>query len=115
MMQMAPALGKRESAIDLANSQASFGLKKVCVVAAQQQKCCATVSVVIPNYNYARYLPEAVHSALSQPGVSIDVIIVDDASTDNSVELARELAAKDRRIRLLVHRKNAGPVTTFND
>ncbi|MEH2581344.1 glycosyltransferase involved in cell wall biosynthesis [Nitrobacteraceae bacterium AZCC 2161] len=73
------------------------------------------MTVVIPNYNYARYLPDAVHSTLSQPGVTVDIIIVDDASTDNSVEVARELAAEDERIRVLVHKANAGPVATFND
>ncbi|CAM5321683.1 Undecaprenyl-phosphate 4-deoxy-4-formamido-L-arabinose transferase [Afipia felis] len=75
----------------------------------------ATVSVVIPNYNYARYLPDAVHSALSQPNVSVEIIIVDDASTDNSVEVARKLAGGDERIRILVHGENTGPVETFND
>jgi glycosyltransferase involved in cell wall biosynthesis len=73
------------------------------------------VTVVIPNYNYARYLPDAVHSALSQHGVNVDVIIVDDASTDNSLEVASKLAAQDNRVCVLVHEKNAGPVTTFND
>src|SRR2546423_14648701 len=75
----------------------------------------ATVTVVIPNYNYARYLTEAVHSALSQPGVSVDAIIVDDASTANSVEVARDLAADDERMRVLVHRTNAGPQAQSKD
>jgi glycosyltransferase involved in cell wall biosynthesis len=75
----------------------------------------ATVTVVIPNYNYARYLPDAVHSVLTQRGVAVDVVIVDDASTDDSVEVARKLAAADDRILILAHRTNSGPVATFND
>lgn len=75
----------------------------------------ATVTVVIPNFNYARYLPDAVESVLTQRGVTVDVVIVDDASTDDSVQVARKLAASDNRVRVLVHEKNAGPVTTFND
>lgn len=75
----------------------------------------ATVTVIIPNYNYARYLPDAVHSVLTQQGVAIDIVIVDDASTDDSVEVARKLAAANNGIRLLVHEVNTGPVATFND
>ncbi len=75
----------------------------------------ATVSVVIPCYNYARFLPDAVRSALSQEGAIVDVIIVDDKSTDASLSVANELAAFDSRITVLAHRDNAGPVKTFND
>lgn len=73
------------------------------------------VTVVIPCYNYARYLPEAVHSALSQTDVAVDVVVVDDASTDESVAVAQALAESDPRITVLVHEGNAGPVRTFND
>lgn len=74
----------------------------------------ATVTVVIPCYNYARYLPEAVASVLSQDGVAVDVVIVDDCSTDDSAEVAASLAAADPRIRLLRNADNRGPVETFN-
>jgi glycosyltransferase involved in cell wall biosynthesis len=71
--------------------------------------------VVIPCFNYARYLPTAVASALSQEGVAVDVVVVDDASTDGSLEVARALAAADPRVTVLHHETNAGPVGTFND
>lgn len=74
-----------------------------------------TVSVVIPCYNYARYLTAAVESALSQPGVDVDVIVVDDASNDESLNVARQLTSKDSRVRVIAHEKNLGPVKTFND
>lgn len=75
----------------------------------------ATVSVVIPCYNYARYLPQAVRSVLAQDDVTVDVIVVDDASTDSSLSVARGLAADDARISVLSHVQNKGPVDTFND
>lgn len=75
----------------------------------------ASVSIVIPCYNYATYLHEAVESALSQDGVDVDVIIVDDKSTDDSLAVATRIAAIDSRITVLAHEKNAGPVATFND
>ncbi len=75
----------------------------------------ATVTVIIPNFNYARYLSEAVRSALSQRDVVVDVIIVDDASTDDSLAVIRRMALEDDRISWVAHDLNAGPVTTFND
>lgn len=74
-----------------------------------------TVAVIIPCYNYARYLPEAIESALSQCGVDVEVVVVDDASTDESLQVARQFAANDPRVKVISHRKNAGPVETFND
>ena len=74
-----------------------------------------TVSVIIPCFNYARFLPSSVHSALSQAGVEVDVVIVDDASTDESLEVARRLATKNSAVTVLTHETNQGPVATFND
>lgn len=48
------------------------------------------VSIIIPNYNYARYLDERFHSILDQTVTDYEVIFLDDASTDNSMQLARE-------------------------
>ncbi|WP_244931726.1 glycosyltransferase family 2 protein [Nocardioides sp. W7] len=74
-----------------------------------------TVSVVVPCYRYGRYLPAAVASALDQPGVEVEVIVVDDASPDDSAEVARALAAADPRVRVLVHEQNRGHIQTYND
>ncbi|BCW73391.1 glycosyltransferase [Arthrobacter sp. NicSoilB8] len=73
------------------------------------------VSVVIPCYNYARYLPQAVASVMSQAGVELDVIIVDDASTDASPQVARQLAAGDKRISAVLHSQNLGHIASYND
>jgi hypothetical protein len=75
----------------------------------------ATVTVVIPCYNYARYLPQAVQSAVSQTGAKVDVIIVDDASTDDSLTVAQELSATHPNVSVLAHDTNRGMVETFND
>lgn len=75
----------------------------------------ARVSVVIPCYNYGRFLNESVPSALSQAGVSVEVIIVDDGSTDGSAQVAEEIAAADVRVRVLRNDVNQGHVRTFNN
>lgn len=75
----------------------------------------ATVTVVIPCYNYASFLPQAVESVLSQEGAIVNVIVVDDKSSDDSVAVARKMAAKDARVTVVAHAVNKGPVDTFND
>jgi hypothetical protein len=52
---------------------------------------------------------------LDQTGVAVDVVIVDDASTDDSLAVARKLARADARVNVLAHTVNRGPVQTFND
>ncbi|MCB1297620.1 MAG: glycosyltransferase [Microthrixaceae bacterium] len=74
----------------------------------------ATVTVIIPCYNYARFLTEAIQSALTQERVKVSVIVVDDASTDESVRVARAIADNDTRVRVLVNEQNQGAVATFN-
>jgi len=74
------------------------------------------VSVVIPCYNYGAYLPQCVYSvSRNQPGIDLQIIIVDDASTDNSADVARQLAAEDDRITLIRHSRNAGHIATYNE
>lgn len=73
------------------------------------------VSVVIPCYNYARFLPDAVNSALAQQDVDLEIVIVDDASTDDSHAVAMELARVDSRIRVFRHEQNLGHLRTSNE
>jgi glycosyltransferase involved in cell wall biosynthesis len=73
------------------------------------------VTIVVPCYNYGHYLPGCVGRLLEQPGVVVDVVIVDDASTDNSLEVAKALAVADDRVRVLAHERNAGHIATYND
>ena len=74
-----------------------------------------SVSVVITNYNYARFLPDAVTSALTQSDVDVEVIVVDDLSADDSQQVIAELAASDPRVRPILREVNGGPVAAFND
>ena len=74
-----------------------------------------TVSVVIPCYNYGRYLPDAVESVLLQQDVEVEVIVVDDCSTDGSQLVAQQLATADDRISLVLHEQNQGHIRTYND
>ncbi|MDI9633133.1 MAG: glycosyltransferase [Methanolinea sp.] len=73
------------------------------------------VSVVIPSYNNARFLPECIESALNQTFSDIELIIVDDGSCDNSMDIIRKYASKDPRIRVIIHDKNYGVSKTTND
>jgi GT2 family glycosyltransferase len=73
------------------------------------------VSVVIPCYNYGHFLPACVESVLSQPGIDIDILIVDDASTDGSSEVVRAAAVKDARVRAVYHEQNKGHIATYNE
>jgi len=74
-----------------------------------------TVSVVVPCYNYGRFLPAAVQSVLEQDAVNLDIIIVDDASTDNSAQVAFGMAVDEPRIRVIRHDMNMGHIATYND
>jgi glycosyltransferase involved in cell wall biosynthesis len=73
------------------------------------------VSVVIPCYNYGRYLERCVESAISQQGVEVDVLIVDDASPDGSAQIAHRLARQHAQISVLEHAVNRGHIATYND
>jgi hypothetical protein len=75
----------------------------------------ASVDVVVPCYNYARYLPACVQSILSQPGVDVRVTIIDDQSSDNTAEVASELARNDTRVRFIRHEVNKGHIATYNE
>ena len=72
------------------------------------------VSVIVACFNTADYLRAAVRSALDQSLREIEVIIVDDGSTDGSVAIAQDLAAADRRVLLHRMERNGGPAAARN-
>ena len=74
----------------------------------------ATVTVVIPCYNYGHYLTQAVDSALDQERAVVDVVIVDDKSTDDSLAVAQRLARLSPRVKVIANQVNSGMVATFN-
>lgn len=64
------------------------------------------VSVIIPAYNTEQYIAKAIESALAQTLADIEVIVVDDCSTDNTVQIIESF--KDPRLRLLLNSENLG-------
>lgn len=71
-------------------------------------------SIVIPAYNAADTIGRAVASALAQTESRIEVLVVDDASTDATAATAASLAARDPRVRLVRHSVNRGPAAARN-
>lgn len=70
------------------------------------------ISVIIPTYNRAKYLPRAIESVLGQTHTDLELIIVDDASTDETQAYINSLA--DNRIRVILHSKNLGVSSARN-
>lgn len=71
------------------------------------------ISVIIPVYNVAAYLPECIDSVLRQSYPELEVILVDDGSTDGSGEICDGYAAGDSRVRV-VHQGNSGAAAAKN-
>ncbi|MCQ2498088.1 MAG: glycosyltransferase family 2 protein [Lachnospiraceae bacterium] len=65
------------------------------------------VSIVIPVYNTSKYLSQCLNSVINQTYKSLEIICVDDGSTDNSLSILKEYADKDSRIRIFT-KKNEG-------
>jgi glycosyltransferase involved in cell wall biosynthesis len=66
------------------------------------------ISVIIPTYNRANLLPRAVRSACGQTYRNLEILVVDDASSDNTEEVARMLEEEDARVRYIKREKNGG-------
>jgi glycosyltransferase involved in cell wall biosynthesis len=79
-----------------------------------QSNSAKTLSVVIPNYNDAKYLRMQLQAVCEQSLPPDEVIVVDDASTDNSVEVINEFAAKFPFMRLVVNDENRGVIFSVN-
>ncbi len=73
-----------------------------------------TVSVVMPVYNRETFVTRAIDSILQQTYRDFEFIIIDDGSTDKTVEIIRRFAAKDRRIKLFQNAENKGISYTRN-
>src|SRR5258708_8961607 len=75
----------------------------------------ASLSVVMPNYNHAHYLPTALQAILDQSYQPDEIIVVDDASTDNSLEILETFAHRESRLRIIRHEQNKGVIDTLNE
>lgn len=72
------------------------------------------VSIGIPFYNSERYLSDAIKSVLKQTYPHFELILIDDGSTDNSIQIAKEFEKKDKRIKVISDGKNLGLPTRLN-
>lgn len=72
------------------------------------------VSVIIPAYNCELYLRHAVESALNQTFAELEVLVLDDCSTDRTLALAHQLAQSDNRVKVFSNPQNIGVAETRN-
>ena len=66
------------------------------------------VSVIVPNYNYGRFLPQRLESILSQTFQNMEIILLDDCSTDNSQAVLSQYATHPLVSRIVFNEKNSG-------
>ncbi|HLI51277.1 MAG TPA: glycosyltransferase, partial [Thermomicrobiaceae bacterium] len=71
------------------------------------------VSIIMPNYNYADFIGLAIESALSQTYDNLELLVVDDCSTDNSRDVIAGYARRDSRLRAIWHESNQGHQTVL--
>lgn len=71
------------------------------------------VSIIVPVYNVEKYLHRCVDSILLQTFTDFELLLIDDGSTDKSVDICDKYAIKDRRIRVF-HKKNGGVSSARN-
>lgn len=64
------------------------------MVKAAEKKGSPLVSVIVPTYNHASYLPKAIHSCINQTYKNLEIIVIDDGSTDNTKEIIQEFRDK---------------------
>ena len=66
-----------------------------------------SVSVIVPVYNSEKYLRQCLDSLVAQDFPDLELVFVDDGSTDNSLSILKEYQEKDRRVRVF-HKENEG-------
>ena len=72
------------------------------------------LSVIIPNYNHSKYLPSLIESILAQEFQQLEIIIIDDCSTDNSVDVIEKIILDSKLFVFLKNSNNQGVVSTAN-
>lgn len=72
------------------------------------------ISVCIPTFNYARFLPQAIESVLMQKYDDFELLIIDNCSTDGTAEVVEAYRSQDKRIRFIVNDENVGAINNWN-
>ena len=75
----------------------------------------SSVDVIVPCYRYGHFLRQCVESVLAQSLSDVRVLVLDDASPDNTAEVGNQLAAEDRRVSFSRHSTNKGHIATYNE
>ena len=73
----------------------------------------AKISVIIPVYNIEKYLVKCLDSVINQTFTDIEIICINDGSTDNSLSILEEYAQKDKRIKI-INKENGGLSSAWN-
>ena len=73
------------------------------------------VSIIMPSYNCARFIGQSIESVINQSYKNWELLIQDDCSTDKTLEIAREYASNDERIKVEVNPQNSGAAVTRNN
>ena len=73
-----------------------------------------TLSVVLPNYNHARFIGQALDAFLAQQPPADEILVIDDGSTDDSVAVVEKYVAVHPSVRLIRHQKNRGVIAALN-
>jgi len=74
-----------------------------------------SVDVIVPCYRYGHFLRQCVESVLTQSHRHVRVLILDDASPDNTSEVGAQLAREDSRVTMVRHQVNKGHIATYNE
>src|SRR5215475_2150920 len=74
-----------------------------------------SVDVIVPCYGYGHFLRQCVASVLTDSARNVRVLIIDDASPDNTAEIANDLVRQDHRITFARHKFNKGHIDTYNE
>lgn len=72
------------------------------------------VSVIMPAYNAALFIEEAIASVQAQTVADWELLVIDDCSSDNTCKIVEEISAKDSRVKLLINEKNMGAAGSRN-
>jgi hypothetical protein len=75
----------------------------------------SSLDVIVPCYRYGHFLRECVQSVLKQSLRNVRVLIIDDASPDNTVEVVADLVKEDSRVTFIRHATNKGHIYTYNE
>ncbi|EAL0983265.1 glycosyltransferase family 2 protein, partial [Campylobacter jejuni] len=73
------------------------------------------ISIILPTFNVEKYIAKALESCINQSFKDIEIIVVDDCGSDKSIDIAKEYAKKDERIKIIHNEENLGTFAARNN